>query len=66
MPEHTRNPVEISVVVRSHNDAGLIRDTLARLCAQTVADRMEILLFDPPPTLSPTWEIQGSGLSLKP
>ena len=46
MPEQTRNPVEISVVVRSHNDAGLIRDTLTRLCAQTVADRMEILLFD--------------------
>ena len=46
MPETPRNPVEISVVVRSHNDAGLIRDTLARLCAQTVADRMEILLFD--------------------
>ena len=32
--------------MRSHNDAGLIRDTLTRLCAQTVADRMEILLFD--------------------
>ena len=46
MPEDSRNPVEISVVVRSHNDAGLIRDTLTRLCAQTVADRMEILLFD--------------------
>ena len=46
MPEHPRNPVEISVVVRSHNDAGLIRETLTRLCAQTVADRMEILLFD--------------------
>ncbi len=46
MPEHPQSPVEISVVVRSHNDAGLIRDTLARLCAQTVADRMEILLFD--------------------
>ena len=46
MPENPQNPVEISVVVRSHNDAGLIRDTLTRLCAQTVADRMEILLFD--------------------
>ena len=46
MPEHPRNPVEISVVVRSHNDAGLIRDTLTRLCRQTVAGRMEILLFD--------------------
>lgn len=46
MPEDSRNPVEISVVVRSHNDAGLIRETLNRLCAQTVADRMEILLFD--------------------
>ena len=46
MPEHPQSPVEISVVVRSHNDAGLIRDTLSRLCAQTVADRMEILLFD--------------------
>ena len=46
MPDHLRNPVEISVVVRSHNDAGLIRDTLNRLCAQTAADRMEILLFD--------------------
>ena len=46
MPENPQSPVEISVVVRSHNDAGLIRETLTRLCAQTVADRMEILLFD--------------------
>ncbi|MBP5586006.1 MAG: glycosyltransferase [Lentisphaeria bacterium] len=43
-PEHC--PPEITVVVRSHNDRDLIRDTLTRLCEQTVADRMEILLFD--------------------
>ena len=46
MPEPRQNPVEISVVVRSHNDAGLIRDTLSMLARQTVANRMEILLFD--------------------
>ena len=39
-------PPEITVVVRSHNDHDLIRDTLTMLCEQTVADRMEILLFD--------------------
>ena len=39
-------PPEITVVVRSHNDRDLIRDTLSMLCDQTVADRMEILLFD--------------------
>lgn len=39
-------PVEITVVVRSHNDCAFIRDTLTMLCEQTVADRMEILLFD--------------------
>ena len=39
-------PPEITVVVRSHNDRDLIRDTLTMLCEQTVADRMEILLFD--------------------
>ena len=37
---------EITVVVRSHNDRDLIRDTLSMLSGQTVADRMEILLFD--------------------
>ena len=41
----SRQP-EITVVVRSHNDRDLIRDTLSMLCEQTVADRMEILLFD--------------------
>ena len=46
MPESRQNPVEISVVVRSHNDRDLIRDTLSMLCGQTVVDRMEILLFD--------------------
>ena len=46
MPENPQNPVEISVVVRSHNDRDFIRDTLTRLCCQTAADRMEILLFD--------------------
>ena len=45
-PETRQNPVEITVVVRSHNDCELIRDTLSMLCGQTVADRMEILLFD--------------------
>ncbi len=39
-------PHEITVVVRSHNDRDLIRDTVSMLCEQTVADRMEILLFD--------------------
>ena len=46
MPENPQNSVEISVVVRSHNDRDFIRDTLTRLCGQTAADRMEILLFD--------------------
>ncbi len=46
MPEPQQNPVEISVIVRSHNDGAVIRDTLSMLCDQTVADRMEILLFD--------------------
>ena len=38
--------IQISVVVRAHNDAALIRDTLSMLTQQTVADRMEILFFD--------------------
>ena len=38
--------IQISIVVRAHNDAALIRDTLSMLTRQTVADRMEILLFD--------------------
>ena len=38
--------IQISVVVRAHNDAALIRDTLSMLAQQTVADRMEILFFD--------------------
>ena len=46
MPEPQQNPVEISVIVRSHNDGDLIRDTLSMLCGQTAAARMEILLFD--------------------
>ena len=47
MPGETQSdPVEITVVVRSHNDRDLIRDTLSRLCEQTVVNRMEILLFD--------------------
>ena len=48
MPAETQPscPPEITVVVRSHNDHDLIRDTLSMLCDQTVADRMEILLFD--------------------
>lgn len=47
MPESRQNdPVEISVVVRSHNDRDFIRDTLTRLRRQTAAGRMEILLFD--------------------
>ena len=48
MPAETQAgcPPEITVVVRSHNDRDLIRDTLSMLCDQTVADRMEILLFD--------------------
>ena len=48
MPAETHSccPPEITVVVRSHNDRDLIRDTLSMLCDQTVADRMEILLFD--------------------
>ena len=44
--EPQSRPVEITVVVRSHNDRDLIRDTLTMLRDQTVADRMEILLFD--------------------
>ena len=44
--ETQSRPPEITVVVRSHNDRDLIRDTLSMLCGQTVADRMEILLFD--------------------
>lgn len=39
-------PVEITVVVRAHNDRDLICDTLSMLSEQTVADSMEILLFD--------------------
>lgn len=39
-------PVEITVVVRAHNDRDLICDTLSMLSEQTVSDRMEILLFD--------------------
>jgi len=39
-------PVQISVVIRAHNDAAFIRDTLSMLTDQTVADRMEILLMD--------------------
>ena len=50
MPEEpaaaANRPPEITVVVRSHNDHDLIRGTLSMLCGQTVADRMEILLFD--------------------
>ncbi len=48
MPAETQSsyPPEITVVVRSHNDRDLICDTLSMLCDQTVADRMEILLFD--------------------
>ena len=48
MPAETQSscPPEITVVVRSHYDRDLIRDTLSMLCDQTVADRMEILLFD--------------------
>ena len=46
MPGPQQHPVEISVVVRSHNDRDFIRDTLTRLCGQTAAGRMEILLFD--------------------
>ena len=38
--------IQISVVVRAHNDAAFIRDTLSMLTQQTVADHMEILLFD--------------------
>ena len=38
--------IQISVVVRAHNDAAFIRDTLSMLTEQTVADRMEILFFD--------------------
>ncbi len=48
MPAETQTgcPPEITVVVRSHNDRDLICDTLSMLCEQTVAARMEILLFD--------------------
>ena len=45
-PESQSRPVEISVIVRSHNDCAVIRDTLTMLTEQTVAGRMEILLFD--------------------
>ena len=44
--EPQSSQVEITVVVRSHNDRDLIRETLSMLCGQTAADRMEILLFD--------------------
>ena len=44
--ESQSSPVEITGVVRSHNDCEFIRDTLSILSKQTVADRMEILLFD--------------------
>ena len=44
--EPQSRPVEITVVVRSHNDRDLIRETLTMLCGQTAASRMEILLFD--------------------
>lgn len=46
MPPEVASKVQISVVVRAHNDAALIRDTLTMLTEQTAADRMEILLFD--------------------
>ena len=46
MPDTQPHPVDISVIVRSHNDCAVIRDTLSMLCGQTAADRMEILLFD--------------------
>ena len=46
MPPEDASQVQISVVVRAHNDAALIRDTLSMLTEQTAADRMEILFFD--------------------
>ena len=46
MTPEDASTIQISVVVRAHNDAALIRDTLSMLTEQTVADRMEILLFD--------------------
>ncbi|MBO7089384.1 MAG: glycosyltransferase, partial [Lentisphaeria bacterium] len=46
MPPEVASKVQISVVVRAHNDAALIRDTLTMLTEQTAADRMDILLFD--------------------
>ena len=46
MPPEADSTIQISVVVRAHNDAAFIRDSLAMLTYQTVSDRMEILLFD--------------------